>query len=132
MRNLILTFAIILPFFKYQKQENDQWFYSIKGKQSAINAVVFSSLISIIYVVMDEYVLKSIVILNIIPDVISNGYIPFLILILGLSVYYKYLLKRGMDKNEIVQTIFIFIVSSFLIFTLIGIFFRGKGMALTI
>ena len=66
-----------------------------------------------------------------IPAVISNGIIPLAILSLLMAVYYRLYLKRfRLSKAEKVQAAFVFIVVSFVILTLCGIFFRGKDMAL--
>jgi len=130
---VILTFVLVMPYYYYETSENGKWFYSDKGKQLAISAAIISFLVTIFYVLLDEFVFQSMSLLSFLPDIISNGLIPFIIILFGFFLYYNYLLKiRRVDKNELVQTIFIFIITSFTILTLVGIFFRGEGMALTI
>ena len=129
----ITGLLIILPYFIYDTGENGKWFYSEKAKQLAIQAFASSVIITISYILLDEYLFKPYNILNFLPDLISNGLIPFIIILTGFTIYIKYLgLTKKANKNEIVQTIFVFIAVSFLVLTLVGIFFRGEGMALTI
>jgi sorbitol-specific phosphotransferase system component IIC len=67
------------------------------------------------------------------PGVISNGIIPLLILIGLMSGFYLfYLRKQNLTKEELIQSIFVFIITAFTLLTLIGIFFRGKDMALSL
>jgi hypothetical protein len=66
------------------------------------------------------------------PSFISNGLIPFMILFLIIWLYYNFIRKKfSLSLNESVQAIFVVILTSFTLLTLIGIFFRGVDMALT-
>ena len=48
-----------------------------------------------------------------------------------MAAYYKYYLKKfSLPKAETVQAVFVFITVAFIVLTLVGIFFRGKDMAL--
>jgi len=129
----LLVFFILLPYFSYDSEGNGIWFYSDKGRRLAINAIIISLIFTIAYILIDEYFLQSLTILKFIPDILSNGLFPFLIIIAAILYYSKYLgRKRSANKIEIVQSIFLLLFCSFFIFTLVGIFFRGKGMSLTI
>jgi hypothetical protein len=45
--------------------------------------------------------------------------------------FYKYYLKKlSLTKAEIVQAVFVFIMVAFIVLTIVGIFLRGKDMAL--
>jgi hypothetical protein len=37
-----------------------------------------------------------------------------------------------LTKEELVQAVFVFFISAFIVLTIIAVFFRGKDMALTI
>jgi hypothetical protein len=67
------------------------------------------------------------------PAFISNGLIPLCILVLLTTAFYRIYLKGlRLSTEEKVQALFVFIVVSFIILTLCGIFFRGKDMALAL
>ena len=129
----IIGLLIFIPYFIYDTGENGKWFYSDKAKLLAIQAFSVSVIVTITYILLDEYLFKPSNILIFLPDFISNGLIPFIIILSGFIVYRKFLgVTKKANKNEIVQTIFVFIATSFLVLTLVGIFFRGEGMALSI
>ena len=66
------------------------------------------------------------------PAFVSNGLIPFLILFLILWLYYQFIRKKfSLSLTESVQALFVVILTSFTVLTLIGILFRGVDMALT-
>jgi quinol-cytochrome oxidoreductase complex cytochrome b subunit len=128
----LLTLMILFPYFIYDARETGEWFYSKKGKSLAIIAAINAAIVTILLIILDEYFLDFSVWLDFLPEIISNGLIPFLLLSLGLILFYKYLVKnRQANKNEAIQALFVFIFSSFIILTLTGIFFRGAGMVLT-
>jgi hypothetical protein len=51
----------------------------------------------------------------------------------GISAGLAVLAKRrySLGRNGLVQTVVVFLVVAFTVLTLIGVFFRGPGMALT-
>ncbi len=127
----VLIFLIFLPYFDYDSVHNGTWFYSDKGKKLGINAIILSVVFSIVFVLLNEIVIDFTNWFSFLPEIISNGLFPFLIIIIWFTIYYHYLIKnKKANKNEIVQTIFIFLLTSLFIFTIIGIFFRGEGMSL--
>jgi hypothetical protein len=63
---------------------------------------------------------------------ISNGIIPLIIVLLILWAFYKYVTRKfSLSYLEVVQTMFVFITTAFVILTIVGIFFRGVDMELT-
>ncbi len=129
----ILTLSILFPYFIYETKDNGRWFYSENAKRSGKAAVLFSVLVTIGYVIIDEYLFKQIKLFEIIPDIIINGIFPFAIILLYFWGYAKYLRqKKKLNTNELVQTIFIFILSSFLVLTFVGVYMRGEGMDLVL
>jgi hypothetical protein len=61
--------------------------------------------------------------------VITNGLIPLSIILSGFYIFY-FLMKRryASNRGEIVQTMFVFLITAFIILTITGIWFRGQGM----
>ena len=81
---------------------------------------------------LNQYILKFEILLSPLPAFVSNGIVPLLILFLLLTVFYRFYLKPiKLNKEELVQAAFVFILTAFIILTLTGIFFRGKDMELT-
>jgi hypothetical protein len=64
------------------------------------------------------------------PSAISNGWVPLAALLLLLYGFYELLKIFGSRACEARQAVFTLLLASFVTLTLIGIFFRGEGMAL--
>ena len=88
--------------------------------------------LTIIFVLLNEYLIDFTKWFSFLPEIISNGLIPFTLISIGFVFYYQYLRKKiNANLNEVVQTIFIFLLTSLFVLTIIGIYFRGEGMSLT-
>ncbi len=128
----VLSFLALIPFLQYQELPNGIWFISEKGQHSAKSTAKFSAVLTIICIVLNQYILKFEILLSPLPAFVSNGIVPLLILFLLLTVFYRFYLKPiKLNKEELVQAAFVFILTAFIILTLTGIFFRGKDMELT-
>jgi quinol-cytochrome oxidoreductase complex cytochrome b subunit len=121
-----------LPFLKYPNPPTGKWFYSEKGKSSSILSLIFAVVLTVFLVIASEYLINFEAIFSMLPAFISNGIIPLVILIIVIFFYYRFIKKKyNLSLNESVQAIFVLLITSFIILTLIGIFFRGVDMALT-
>lgn len=128
-----IVLVSFIPFFKFKEKANGLWFHSEKGKSSAKVSVLFALFLTTLLVIASEYLVNFEALLSWLPAFISNGLIPFAILILIFWFYYKFIQKKyQLSNNESLQAIFILVITSFTILTLIGIFFRGVDMALTL
>jgi len=128
-----MVFFAWIPFLKYNEPPQGHWFISENGKQSAKATAIFAGVITLLGILFNEYVANFEILLPAIPAVISNGIIPLLILLIFMAGFYRFYLKALLlTKEELVQVVFVFIVAAFVVLTIIGVFFRGKDMALTI
>jgi quinol-cytochrome oxidoreductase complex cytochrome b subunit len=133
---LIPVAAILLisyiPFLKYTNPPTGNWFFSEKGKSSSKLSLIFAVVLTVALVIASEYLINFEAIFSGLPAYISNGILPLIILIIVLYFYYRFIKKKyNLSLNESVQAIFVLLITSFIILTLIGIFFRGVDMALT-
>lgn len=93
----------------------------------AVTALVVTPLL----VLLDEYVLDLPALMPSLPSVISNGWIPLGFVLLSLWLFYvliKALFRANRDEAR--QSLFVVLVVSFVVLTVIGIAFRGEGMML--
>jgi len=92
---------------------------------------VTALIVTPVLVLLDEYVLDLPAMLPTLPTIISNGWVPLAALLLMLLMYYeaaKRIFKASACETR--QSVFVLLVSSFIVLTVIGIAFRGEGMAL--
>jgi quinol-cytochrome oxidoreductase complex cytochrome b subunit len=128
---IVLSLAF-LPYIKLKEEPSGLWFQSEKGKEAAKFSVIAASVITTFLVIINEVVPDFETLLPWLNSFISNGLIPLSILLAMLWYYYKYVLKKfNLNFVEVIQTMFVFVTTGFIVLTLIGIFFRGINMALT-
>jgi hypothetical protein len=133
----LIPFAIIfsltaLPFIKLKEESSGIWFHSDKAKRAAKFTAITSSVLTLILILINEYLPDFETLLPWLNSFISNGVIPLVIVLFILWSYSKLIINKfSLSYLEVIQTMFVFITTSFIILTLIGIFFRGVGMELT-
>ena len=127
----MLAGLFILPYLSYPSNPAGIWMISIKGRKMTLMAVVFAVIITIGGILTHAYIISS-------PSTISNtqshitgGLLPFVIIIAVMMGFYM-TMKRlySANRNEAVQTLFVFLLTAFIILTVMGIWFRGSGMKL--
>jgi len=128
----IIFLLTALPFINYKEEPSGLWFHSEKAKQAAKFTAIGSSIITLILIIINEFVPDFEILLPWLNPFVSNGIIPLIIVLLILWLFYKYVSRKfTLSYLEIIQTMFVFITTSFIILTIVGIFFRGADMALT-
>lgn len=122
---------ILLPYQRFDLIAEGVWFRSRKGRRMALVATV-SALIAVpLLVLWDEYALDLPALLPSLPTLVSNGVLPLAALLLLLIGFYdgmKRLFRATACETR--QSVFVLLVVSFVILTVIGVLFRGEGMAL--
>jgi len=121
----------MLPYLNYPSNTAGIWMVSSKGRKMALTAVLVAVAATIGGVLLDEYVIRCPSWMSDVPRYVITGLIPFII-ILAFILGFHMKTKRdyAANRNEAVQTLFIFLLTAFVILTAIGIWFRGPGMKL--
>jgi quinol-cytochrome oxidoreductase complex cytochrome b subunit len=128
---LIGFFLLSIPYLDYRENLSGVWFYSHIGRRIAATAMVISAFLTAAGIAILEFVIDIGSILPGLPDIVSNGLIPFVLCLLVLAGFYGFIKKKyGASKQEMIQAVFVFALTSFVVLTIIGIWFRGPGMKL--
>ena len=129
---LMITGLISIPYIRYPSGTAGVWFASSKGRRMAVEAAVAASIVTLIGILVDEYAVDFAAWMPGLPPGISNGLIPLAIVLAGFYGFCLFLKGRySANKNEVVQMTFVLFMTSFIILTLTGIWFRGSGMGLS-
>lgn len=122
---------VYLPYSSLKNVQTGHWFYSEKGKRLAIQSALSAIIITPLVIIVDEYLLQLGSVLANIPKIISEGLIPFLLLITSFLIYIVFMRKKQKAGGyEVIVSIFTLIIVSYIILTITGIWFRGQGMIL--
>jgi len=126
---LIALFAV--PYFDYQVNTAGIWFASEKGRQMAFIAALAALIGTPLGIAADEYLIELAAGLPAIPTWITNGLVPFALLLAAIAVFYIFMKRKyGASNTEAVQMVFVLLLVAFVVLTITGIGFRGEGMKL--
>jgi len=128
---LMIVALVSIPYIQYLSSTEGVWFASVAGRRSARYAAILALVATPCGILLDEYLIDFAAWMPELSPAISDGLIPFII-ILAVTFGIYLLLKRShsANKNESVQIIFVFFLIAFIILTITGIWFRGSGMRL--
>jgi quinol-cytochrome oxidoreductase complex cytochrome b subunit len=126
-------FLLAIPYLDYGKDVSGVWFISSRGRKIALAAAVISALLTAVGILALEFLFDFGALLPGLPDAVSNGFIPFILDLLVLVIFYVLVKKKySASKQEMVQAVFVFLLTSFVVLTVTGIWFRGTGMRLVL
>lgn len=128
---LALLGLTALPYLDADMDSVGVYFRSRRGRWLAAFSATVGVLLTVGYVLLDEFLLDLPALLPSLPTLVSNGLVPLALLGLGLVGFVTFTRRVfGATGCEAKLGIFTLILTGFLTLTLIGIFFRGPGMAL--
>jgi quinol-cytochrome oxidoreductase complex cytochrome b subunit len=125
---LVLLGLLAIPYLRYEGEPSGPWFLSATGRRTATVAAVVAAVATMVLVVVDEFLLQPNAGL---PSPVWRGLVPVGCLIAAIAGF-RWLLARRFSTNraETVQALFVLIFASLVVLTIIGVWFRGPGMAL--
>ena len=129
---VVLIGLILLPLWDRSNEGFGIYFRSPKGRFTALIGSLLALEVVPLLIVLDEYWLDLPAMLPTWPDVFSNGLLPLLLTLAGLALIY-FVLRKGLraSHSEATLGLGVFIMTSLVVMTLVGIYFRGPNMALT-
>jgi quinol-cytochrome oxidoreductase complex cytochrome b subunit len=118
-----------LPYIKLNDTNHGIWFLSEKGRSAGKMSLLAGFIFPVIFILISELLPDPETVVPAIPALITNGLIPFAIVISTIWLFLKYLKRRFfLNRSEYIQSIVIILVTSYTVLSLTGIFFRGEGM----
>ncbi len=128
---LLMIALLSTPYFNYQANTAGVWFASLKGRSMAVGTALVAIIVTPIGIVADEFIIDFAAWMPDVSPVVSNGILPAAFVLIGIIVFYLLVKKKyAATNNESIQSVFVLLVVAFIILTITGIWFRGKGMAL--
>jgi hypothetical protein len=128
---IALIVLAFLPYLRFDQNAEGIWFRSLKGRRMAVVAALSGMVATPLLVVLDEYWLDLPGVMPSLPTLISNGWIPLAVLLLLLLGFYEFMHNHfRATACETRQSVFVLLLTAFIVLTVIGVAFRGEGMAL--
>ncbi len=128
---LALAALLSLPYFDLSVESTGIYFRSLRGRSLSVLAVGLAMLLVPAWILADEFLLDWTSWLPGWSSLITNGVIPLALVLLGLLGLDEFVHRAfHANREERILFIFIFLLVSLVILTVVGIFFRGAGMGL--
>ena len=128
---LAILAIFLLPFFDINLNSVGIYFRSRRGRSLTLLAIGLAIVATPLWVLIDEFVLNWSAWLPTWNTLLSNGLIPLAVVLVPLILLDEFAVKSfRADTEERVLFIATFLFTAFVILTIVGIFFRGPGMAL--
>ena len=125
-----LAAMLAIPYLNRDMDTTGIWFRSERGRWLTLVGFLLGVVETFAFVLLDEFWLDLPGWLPFLPSYLSNGWIPLAVLILLIIGYNDILKSFGSKDCESRQSVFTLLFAAFVTMTIIGIFFRGEGMAL--
>ena len=130
---IVLAGAVLLPRWDRREEDAGVYFRSRTGRKAALLGAFLGLYLAPLLVVADEYWIDLPALFPNSSTFFSHGLIPLLVILASMATIY--LMARRLFKanhSEGLVGLFSFIMTSLLILTIIGQFFRGANMALVL
>jgi hypothetical protein len=129
---LLAIFLLLLPYRNYAVDTRGIWFASRTGRRMAATAALTAFLITPAAILIDDLILHPARAALSLPPAIGDGLLPVAAAV-GLVIGFYAMLRRrwSATRSEAVQGVFVLLATALVVLTITGIWFRGKGMALT-
>ena len=119
---------VLIPYLRFEDEISGPWFLSHTGRRTGVMAALVALVITPVLVVVDELVLQPGAGL---PSLVWRGFVPLVLAGVGAFAFRWFLIRRfEASKAEVVQALFILFFVALAVLTIIGVWFRGPGMAL--
>ncbi|MCF8381914.1 MAG: cytochrome b N-terminal domain-containing protein [Bacteroidales bacterium] len=129
----IILFAGIfyLPYFKLKDGVQGIWFISQKGRETGKISAIAGFIFTIIFILLSEALPDPESILPGNFSIITTGLIPFIFVVVSIYFFMKIIQRKfSINRSEYIQSLFIILIASYSVLSLVGISFRGEGMSL--
>jgi quinol-cytochrome oxidoreductase complex cytochrome b subunit len=127
---LALVLLAALPALGGRERPSGRWFGSPRGARLALGAAVAAAVVTAFAVIANEPLRRARPWFPGLPPAVRGGVVPLAIAALLVAGVAWASRRRGGTRLEAVQAAFTFVAASFLVLTVVGVFFRGQGMAL--
>jgi quinol-cytochrome oxidoreductase complex cytochrome b subunit len=117
---------VLLPYLTVDDEPGGAWFLSATGRRTAAvaaaAALIATPLLVLLHAAIGEKLLAG---------WITGGLLPLGLIVAAAAAFARFVRQRyGASRNETTQAVVVLFSVAFVALTLIGVFFRGKGMAL--
>lgn len=127
---IMVIFVMLIPYLDNDAKGAGRWFTNRRGKRIAARTAIYALVVMPAYIYIDSTFPPRELLRGILPDLISQGLIPAVIMGAIILAPMIFLLRQKPTPREILLFLFTMLFVSAVVFTLTGFLFRGPGFKL--
>ncbi len=127
---LALALLSSLPWLGGGLRPSGRWFESSRGARLALWSAAVGALLSAAAILIDEPIRRTPPWFPRLPPVVRGGLLPLATSTAVRAAVALLARRRGASRLEMVQALFTCAAAAFVVLTIVGVAFRGQGMAL--
>lgn len=128
---ILFTGILYLPYYKLNDSLHGIWFISQKGRETGKISAIAGFIFSVLFILLSELLPDPESILPGNFSIITTGLIPFIFVAASIYFFMKLIQRKfTINRSEYIQSLFIILIVSYSVLSLVGILFRGEGMSL--
>ena len=126
-----LLALVLLPYITSDDEPAGAWFLSPRARQAALLAAIIAASWTVVFIVPDAALSSRLPSFSGTTGFVARGIVPLGIIAGVLVALARFVRRRhGLTPNETVQAVVVFLFTAFVVVTMVGVWFRGPGMAL--
>ncbi|WP_159517969.1 cytochrome b N-terminal domain-containing protein [Sunxiuqinia indica] len=127
----VILFFIIIPYVPYHQINEGVWFYSEKGKKITFISAIFTTVFTLLLILIDDLLLDIGGWFSGLPVIFTEGVLPVLCYFVPIGGFIFYVRKKlKADRMELVISSVTIILVAYVVMMLVGSLLRGEGMQL--
>jgi len=127
----VIELFIVIPFLPYRKVNEGVWFFTENGKRITILSAVFTIVLTLLLIFVDDLLLDFNHWFPGLPVLITEGVFPVLLYFVPVGGFIFYLKKKmKANRMELVIASVTMILVAYLVMMFVGSLLRGEGMQL--
>ncbi|GMQ78773.1 MAG: hypothetical protein BMS9Abin02_1308 [Anaerolineae bacterium] len=124
---ILVLFLIALPYIDYSRANVGVWFSTARGRRIVVWTAVYTLVVMPAYIILDNAFSLRELLRDIVPQWVSQGLLPALILGLLVVIPLIVLWRKKASRRELILILFTIMIVSAVVFTVSGFLFRGPG-----
>jgi quinol-cytochrome oxidoreductase complex cytochrome b subunit len=129
----LVAALLAVPYLRSDADTSGVWFASRSGRRAGIFAAATALVLTPVLILIGESFAGTVDLPANIPPIVKSGLIPFALLLIVVAAFYGIVKRRpSASRNDSIQAVFILLAVGFGVLTVVGAWFRGKGMAFAV
>jgi quinol-cytochrome oxidoreductase complex cytochrome b subunit len=127
---ILVLFLLALPYIDHSRENVGKWFSSRRGKRITLLTALYTLILMTSFIGLDNYFTIREMLREVVPQWVSQGLIPFGIILFIVALPIIILKIRRANTHELMLALFTIMFVSAIVLTISGFLFRGPGFKL--